>query len=125
MNIGWYRTIEVEGVKVNFQLDTGVKYNIISHNVFKTKVASVTSVCGRNKYAGNEPGGVPYLFIYLSVVESLVRMFIKHFNFRSLMRTKCQLFIQLEVYFGQDYIILVSVSARVSCYYTALAVQGT
>ena len=47
VNIGWYRTIEVEGVKVNFQLDTGVKCNIISHNVFKTKVASVTSVCGR------------------------------------------------------------------------------
>ena len=94
---------------MNFQLDTGVKHNIISHNVFKTKVASVTSVCGRNKYAGNEHGGVPSLFIYLSVVESLVRMFIKHFSFRSLMRTKCKLFIQIEVYFGQDYIIFVSV----------------
>ena len=37
-----------------------------------------------------------------------MRMFIKDFSFRSLMRTKCKLFIQLEVYFGQDYIIFVS-----------------
>ena len=36
MNTGWYKTIEVEGVKVNFQLDTGAKCNIISHRVFKT-----------------------------------------------------------------------------------------
>ena len=33
---GWYKTIEVEEVKVNFQLDTGAKCNIISHRVFKT-----------------------------------------------------------------------------------------
>ena len=36
VNSGWYKTIEVEGVKVNFQLDTGAKCNIISHRVFKT-----------------------------------------------------------------------------------------
>ena len=36
VNTGWYKTIEVEGVKVNFQLDTGAKCNIISHRVFKT-----------------------------------------------------------------------------------------
>ena len=41
VNTGWYKTIEVEGVKVNFQLDTGAKCNIISHRVFKT-VKSVT-----------------------------------------------------------------------------------
>ena len=35
VNTGWYKTIEVEGVKVNFQLDTGAKCNIISHKVFK------------------------------------------------------------------------------------------
>ena len=34
-NTGWYKITEVEGVKVNFQLDTGVKCNIISHSVFK------------------------------------------------------------------------------------------
>ena len=31
VNTGWYKTKEVEGVKVNFQLDTGAKCNIISH----------------------------------------------------------------------------------------------
>ena len=36
MKTGWYKTIEVEGVKVPFQLDTGAKCNIISHKVFKT-----------------------------------------------------------------------------------------
>ena len=36
VNTGWYKTIEAEGVKVNFQLDTGAKCNIISHRVFKT-----------------------------------------------------------------------------------------
>ena len=36
VNKGWYKTIEIEGVKVNFQLDTGAKCNIISHGVFKT-----------------------------------------------------------------------------------------
>ena len=30
VNTGWYKTIEIEGVKVNFQLDTGAKCNIIS-----------------------------------------------------------------------------------------------
>ena len=35
VNTGWYKTKEVEGVKVNFQLDTGAKRNIISHKVFK------------------------------------------------------------------------------------------
>ena len=36
VNTGWYKTIEGEGVKVNFQLDTGAKCNIISHRVFNT-----------------------------------------------------------------------------------------
>ena len=36
VNTGWYKTLEAEGVKVNFQLDTGDKCNIISHRVFKT-----------------------------------------------------------------------------------------
>ena len=36
VNTGWYKTKDVEGVKVNFQLDTGAKRNIISHRVFKT-----------------------------------------------------------------------------------------
>ena len=36
VNTGWYKTIEVEGVKMDFQLDTGAKCNIISHRVFKT-----------------------------------------------------------------------------------------
>ena len=36
VNTGWYKTIEVEGVKVNFQLDTGAKCNIISYKVLKT-----------------------------------------------------------------------------------------
>ena len=36
VNTGWYKTIEVEGIKVNFQLDTGAECNIISHKVFKT-----------------------------------------------------------------------------------------
>ena len=36
VNTGWYKSIKVEGVKVNFQLDTGAKCNIISHRVFKT-----------------------------------------------------------------------------------------
>ena len=36
VNTVWYKTIEVEGVKVNFELDTGAKCNIISHRVFKT-----------------------------------------------------------------------------------------
>ena len=35
-NTGWYKTIEVEGVKVNFQLDTGARCNINLHRVFKT-----------------------------------------------------------------------------------------
>ena len=29
VNTGWYKTKEVEGIKVNFQPDTGVKCNII------------------------------------------------------------------------------------------------
>ena len=29
VNTGWYKTIEVEGIKVNFHLDTGAKCNII------------------------------------------------------------------------------------------------
>ena len=36
VNTGWYKSTAVEGVKVNFQLDTGAKCNIISHRVFKT-----------------------------------------------------------------------------------------
>ena len=36
VNTGWYKTKEVEGIKVNFHLDTGAKCNIISHKVFKT-----------------------------------------------------------------------------------------
>ena len=36
MNTGCYKTKEVEGIKVNFQLDTGAECNIISHKVFKT-----------------------------------------------------------------------------------------
>ena len=36
VNTGLYKTIETEGVKVNFQLDTGAKCNIILHRVFKT-----------------------------------------------------------------------------------------
>ena len=56
VNTGWYKTIEVEGVKVNFQLDTGAKCNIISYKVFKTlegkrmtkSRANVTSNCGHH-----------------------------------------------------------------------------
>ena len=36
VNTGWYKSTAVEGVKVNFQLDTGAKCNIISHRIFKT-----------------------------------------------------------------------------------------
>ena len=36
MNTGWYKTMEVEGVKVNFKLDIGAKCNNISRKVFKT-----------------------------------------------------------------------------------------
>ena len=36
VNTSWYKTIEVEGIKVNFHLDTGAKCNIIWHKVFKT-----------------------------------------------------------------------------------------
>ena len=36
VNTGWYKTKDVEGAKVNFQLDTGAKCNIISHRIFKT-----------------------------------------------------------------------------------------
>ena len=35
VNTGWYKTIQVERVKVNFQLGTAT-CNIISHTVFKT-----------------------------------------------------------------------------------------
>ena len=36
VNTGWYKTMEVEGVKVNFQLDITAKCNNISRKVFKT-----------------------------------------------------------------------------------------
>ena len=51
---GWYKITEVEGVKANFQLDTGVKCNIISHNVFKTPhgMKITKSVVKLTSYAG-------------------------------------------------------------------------
>jgi len=51
---GWYKITEVEGVKANYQLDTGVKCNIISHNVFKTPhgMKITKSVVKLTSYAG-------------------------------------------------------------------------
>ena len=43
VNTGWYKTIEVEGVKVNFELDTGAKRSIISGTEYsKHSLESVT-----------------------------------------------------------------------------------
>ena len=54
MNTDWYKTIEVEGIKVKFQFDTGAECNIISYKVFKTlkgkrktkSRANLSSYCG-------------------------------------------------------------------------------
>ena len=37
VNTGFYKTIVVEGVKVNFQLDTGVKCNRFTQSVQNTQ----------------------------------------------------------------------------------------